>query len=106
MNIAFLLVIYLVLAATGVIGGSNAGKAAKRKKEAAPHTPPRTEQTQWHSARKKQADAEQIHASATDCCEARLENLKILHEAGILDEVEYRERVERVRKGHALGTRG
>ena len=52
-------------------------------------------------ARKKQADSEEIHAVHMDSCADRLESLKILYEAGILDREEYAQRVARVKKAHA-----
>lgn len=45
----------------------------------------------WELARKKQADS----------CEDRLENLKVLYDAGILDREEYAQRVARVKQAHA-----
>ncbi len=55
----------------------------------------------WELARKKQADREEIHAVHMDSCADRLESLKILYEAGILDREEYAQRVARVKKAHA-----
>ena len=55
----------------------------------------------WELARKKQADSEEIHAVHMDSCADRLESLKILYEAGILDREEYAQRVARVKKAHA-----
>ena len=36
-----------------------------------------------------------------DSCEDRLESLKVLYDAGILDREEYAQRVARVKKAHA-----
>ena len=55
----------------------------------------------WELARKKQADRSEIHAVHMDSCADRLESLKILYEAGILDHEEYAQRVARVKKAHA-----
>ena len=55
----------------------------------------------WELARKKQADSEEMHAVHMDSCADRLESLKILYEAGILDREEYAQRVARVKKAHA-----
>lgn len=52
------------------------------------------------SARTKQADAEQLHTVHIDSCEGRLESLKVLYEAGILDREEYRARVKRTKQRH------
>lgn len=52
------------------------------------------------SARTKQADEGSIHAVHIDSCEGRLESLKVLYDAGILDREEYRQRVARVKKQH------
>ena len=55
----------------------------------------------WELARKKQADRSEVHAVHMDSCADRLESLKILYEAGILDREEYAQRVARVKKAHA-----
>ena len=55
----------------------------------------------WDLARKKQANRGEVHSVHMDSCEDRLESLKILYEAGILDREEYAQRVARVRKAHA-----
>ena len=55
----------------------------------------------WELARKKQADRGEVHAVHMDSCADRLESLKILYEAGILDREEYAQRVARVKKAHA-----
>jgi len=58
---------------------------------------------QWRAAREKQADAAQVHSIHMDSCENRLESLRVLYEAGILDREEYAERTARVRAQHAHG---
>ena len=55
----------------------------------------------WELARKKQEDRSEVHAVHMDSCADRLESLKILYEAGILDREEYAQRVARVKKAHA-----
>ena len=56
----------------------------------------------WELARKKQADRSEVHSIHMDSCEERLENVKILYDAGILDREEYQQRVRRIKKAHAL----
>ena len=55
----------------------------------------------WELARKKQADRSEVHSVHMDSCADRLESLKILYEAGILDREEYAQRVARVKQAHA-----
>ena len=55
----------------------------------------------WEIARKKQADRGEVHSVHMDSCENRLENLKVLYDAGILDREEYAQRVARVKRQHA-----
>ena len=55
----------------------------------------------WELARKKQAARSEVHAVHMDSCADRLESLKILYDAGILDREEYAQRVARVKKAHA-----
>ena len=56
---------------------------------------------QWRAAKKQQDDARQLHSIKMDTCESRLENIRILYDAGILDRDEYVQRVERVKKLHS-----
>lgn len=58
---------------------------------------------QWRAAKRQQDDAEQLHAIHIDSCESKLESLRVLHEAGILDNEEYAERVLRTKARHARG---
>lgn len=60
----------------------------------------RRSEQQWAEARKKQADSLRVHAAGVDSCEGRLESLKVLYDAGILDREEYAERVARVKARH------
>ncbi|MBO4913670.1 MAG: SHOCT domain-containing protein [Oscillospiraceae bacterium] len=55
---------------------------------------------QWRYARTKQDDAEQLHSIRMDSCEQRLESLRVLYDAGILDREEYEQRVARVKSRH------
>ena len=55
----------------------------------------------WDLARKKQANRGEVHSVHMDSCEDRLESLKVLYDAGILDREEYAQRVARVKKAHA-----
>ena len=42
-----------------------------------------------------------VHAAGVDSCEGRLESLKVLYDAGILDRDEYLQRVARVKAQHS-----
>ena len=55
---------------------------------------------QWRAAKTKQDDAQQLHSIKMDTCESRLENLRVLYDAGILDREEYAQRVSRVKNKH------
>ena len=56
----------------------------------------------WAEARRQQADSLRVHAAGVDSCEGRLESLKVLYDAGILDRDEYLQRVARVKSRHTL----
>ena len=56
----------------------------------------------WAEARRQQADSLHVHAVGVDSCEGRLESLKALYDAGILDREEYTQRVARVKSRHTL----
>ena len=60
----------------------------------------RHSEKRWAEARRQQADALRVHAAGVDSCEGRLESLKVLYDAGILDRDEYLQRVERVKSRH------
>ena len=47
------------------------------------------------------ADSGEVHSVHMDSCEDRLESLKVLYDAGILDREEYAQRVARVKQAHA-----
>ena len=55
----------------------------------------------WAEARRQQADSLRVHAAGVDSCEGRLESLKVLYDAGILDREEYTQRVARVKAQHS-----
>lgn len=56
------------------------------------------------SARTKQSNADTVHAVHIDSCEGRLESLRVLYDAGILDREEYQQRVARVKAQHRNST--
>ena len=56
----------------------------------------------WAEARRQQADSLRVHAAGVDSCEGRLESLKVLYDAGILDREENAQRVARVKSRHTL----
>ena len=59
----------------------------------------------WRAAKQQQDDAEQLHAVHVDSCESKLESLRVLYEAGILDKEEYADRVIRTKATHERGAR-
>ena len=61
----------------------------------------KSSEKRWEIARRKQADSGEVHSVHMDSCEDRLENLKVLYDAGILDREEYAQRVARVKQAHA-----
>ena len=62
----------------------------------------RHSEKRWAEARRQQADSLRVHAAGVDSCEGRLESLKVLYDAGILDREEYTQRVARVKSRHTL----
>ena len=62
----------------------------------------RHSEKRWAEARRQQADSRRVHAAGVDSCEGRLESLKVLYDAGILDREEYTQRVARVKSRHTL----
>ncbi len=60
----------------------------------------RRSEREWAEARRHQADALRVHAVGVDSCEGRLESLRVLYDAGILDKDEYDQRVARVKARH------
>ena len=61
----------------------------------------KSSERRWEIARRKQADSGEVHSVHMDSCEDRLESLKVLYDAGILDREEYAQRVARVKRQHA-----
>ena len=55
----------------------------------------KSSEKRWEIARRK------VHSVHMDSCEDRLESLKGLYDAGILDREEYAQRVARVKRQHA-----
>ncbi len=55
---------------------------------------------QWIEAKRQQDDARQLHSIRMDTCEGKLESLRVLYDAGILDREEYAQRVARVKSRH------
>lgn len=55
---------------------------------------------QWRAAKTQQDDAQQLHSIKMDTCESKLESLRVLYDAGILDREEYASRVARVKAKH------
>lgn len=92
--------------------GSGAARITKQPKPPESQTAPipavraqkraqMAQREKWRAAKEQQDDAEQLHAVHVDSCESKLESLRVLHEAGILDNVEYAERVARTKAKHA-----
>ena len=89
-------------------GSARKEEPSEQAVPAAPRRAPRTEQKRaqmaqaelWRAAKRQQDDAEEVHSIKMDTCESRLENLRVLYNAGILDRVEYAERVARTKQQH------
>lgn len=100
------------------VGIVKKGERAKKAQDAQPSAPRTSEETsslrtvraqkresmaraeQWRAAKRQQDDAEQVHSIHMDSCESRLESLRVLYDAGILDREEYASRVARVHSQH------
>lgn len=77
-------------------------RADERERSAQRHAAERaSSEKRWAAARRQQADAALVHGVHIDSCEGRLESLKVLYDAGILDREEYLQRVSRVKQQHA-----
>lgn len=94
-------------AAASPLTPKGASRAARA--QAARRTPPAASQRkreslqrveQWREAKRQQDDAGQLHSIHMDTCESKLDSLRVLYEAGILDREEYAERVARTRAKH------
>ncbi len=72
----------------------------KTMKSSTYHPKKKSGADRWTQARRQQEDGEHIHSAGVDTCKARLENVRHLYEAGILDEDEYRQRVTRIKAKH------
>ena len=108
MNFLLILLVVGVLLMRSI--ANSAGKADAKPKNVVRKPPTRQQkhaamaQTEkWQAAKQKQDDAGQLHSVHIDTCERRLESLRVLHEAGILDNEEYAVRVARTKARHAAG---
>lgn len=79
----------------------NAGVRAEKEQERRHAAERRQSEKRWAEARRQQADSLRVHAAGVDSCEGRLESLRVLYDAGILDREEYAQRVARVKAQHA-----
>ena len=90
----------MIVAAVIVFGKLAAKSEGEGKKKRTQNVGPTAEE--WAEARRQQADSLRVHAAGVDSCEGRLESLKVLYDAGILDREEYTQRVARVKSRHTL----
>lgn len=97
LNIRILASVLMLSIATAAVVG---WVLVKRMKSGMPPLKKKSGADRWTQARRQQEDSEQIHSAGVDTCEARLENVRHLYEAGILDEDEYRQRVARIKSKH------
>lgn len=79
----------------------NAGVRAEKEQKHRHAAERRQSEKRWAEARRQQADSLRVHAAGVDSCEGRLESLRVLYDAGILDREEYAQRVARVKAQHA-----
>ena len=77
-----------------------AGRAMRQGIRKAASSERAADKQRWAAAREKQDDAAQLHAVHMDSCESKLESIRILYEAGILDREEYEQRKARIRAKH------
>ena len=86
----FLIMIVAAVIAFGKLAAKSEGEGNKKRTQ---NVGPTAEE--W---------AERLRQSAAgvDSCEGRLESLKVLYDAGILDREEYTQRVARVKSRHTL----
>ena len=77
------------------VRAARAGAKSKRSRRAA--TPPNAITARSAGRR----PSLRVHAAGVDSCEGRLESLKVLYDAGILDRDEYLQRVARVKAQHS-----
>ena len=83
--------------ASGAAAKTGAARQSLQKSAASERAP---DKLRWAEAKKQQDDAEQLHAVHVDSCESKLESIRILYEAGILDREEYEQRKTRIRAKH------
>jgi len=79
----------------------SAGVRAEKEQKHRHAAERRQSEKRWADARRQQADSLRVHAAGVDSCEGRLESLRVLYDAGILDREEYAQRVARVKAQHA-----
>ncbi len=79
----------------------SAGVRAEKEQKRRHAVERRQSEKRWADARRQQADSLRVHAAGVDSCEGRLESLRVLYDAGILDREEYAQRVARVKAQHA-----
>ena len=84
------------------VRAARAGAISKRSRRASNAAERHHSEKRWAEARRQQADSLRVHAAGVDSCEGRLESLKVLYDAGILDREEYTQRVARVKSRHTL----
>ena len=82
-------------------GKKSTGRKIEREQARRNADERRRSERRWAEARAKQSDSAHIHAASVDSCEGRLESLKILYDAGILDREEYTQRVARIKSLHS-----
>ena len=78
----------------------SAGVRAEKEQKRRHAIERRQSEKRWADARRQQADSLRVHAAGVDSCEGRLESLRVLYDAGILDREEYAQRVARVKAQH------
>ena len=103
--VAWFLVRYVDKLSGGTAKKPPPATAAKPRQQPTPAAVPpqkraQTAQKGRFRAAQEQDDAERLHAVHVDSCESKLESLRVLHEAGILDKEEYAERVLRTKARH------
>lgn len=113
-SMSSVILILVIVAVNFLIKAANAGKRQKETKErldadgtqrsvSAQKREAAVRPEQWRTAKAQQDDARQVHSINMDSCESKLESLKTLYDAGVLDREEYAQRVARVKAKHAHG---
>ncbi len=94
--------VYTAALRQAIAKAAGKGSVSARSEQERRHTAERRRsEREWAEARRHQADALRVHAVGVDSCEGRLESLRVLYDAGILDKDEYDQRVARVKARHA-----